>query len=347
MKINFKKAQALKEGSCRDRARTSYASISSSYEWLHRDDEDQEGIHVHSWLTEFVSHLLLLFTESTHRSPFANETSSWGTSPFSSPSVSASSASSTFAYPFLVGNVAKETSETNEPATEIRSYESSSSTSPSSSYSGSTAASSSSSASVAAPPPLPPAVRALFTASHDTAVLGGFLQWFHRGFMEEVNYVNTLLSTSPAFSRGLALSSSSSSSSAVSYSSSSSVLASSYSIHLTFSTKVTDSLLNASSPSSYWNLLVDILNNPYYFLPLSFANILKIYFCAGQIPSGPARDWALEKKHNTLLDAVRASPSRLDVNKAFSAIRDLYAGITYINAPTIGGSAPALRRHEG
>ena len=25
-----------------------------------------------------------------------------------------------------------------------------------------------------------------------------------------------------------------------------------------------------------------------------------------------------------------------DVNKAFSAIRDLYAGITYINAPTIG-----------
>ncbi len=37
-----------------------------------------------------------------------------------------------------------------------------------------------------------------------------------------------------------------------------------------------------------------------------------------------------------------------DVNKAFSAIRDLYAGITYINAPDDRRrSASAFRRHEG
>ena len=34
--------------------------------------------------------------------------------------------------------------------------------------------------------------------------------------------------------------------------------------------------------------------------------------------------------------AVSSALYTKDVNKAFAAIRDLYAGITYINAPTIG-----------
>jgi len=36
-----------------------------------------------------------------------------------------------------------------------------------------------------------------------------------------------------------------------------------------------------------------------------------------------------------------------DVNKAFAAVRDLEAGITYINAPTIGAEVHLPSRHQG
>ena len=37
-----------------------------------------------------------------------------------------------------------------------------------------------------------------------------------------------------------------------------------------------------------------------------------------------------------------------DINRAFKAMRDVYTGIFYVNAPTIGAEVPpAVRRHEG
>jgi len=45
---------------------------------------------------------------------------------------------------------------------------------------------------------------------------------------------------------------------------------------------------------------------------------------------------------------LSASIYTQDINRAFAAMRDMYTGIFYVNAPTIGGgSAPAVRRYEG
>jgi aldehyde dehydrogenase (NAD+) len=55
---------------------------------------------------------------------------------------------------------------------------------------------------------------------------------------------------------------------------------------------------------------------------------------AAVIPVGSVEE-AIEIANGTMYGLSSSLYTR-DVNKAFRAIRDIYAGITYINAPTIG-----------
>jgi acyl-CoA reductase-like NAD-dependent aldehyde dehydrogenase len=51
---------------------------------------------------------------------------------------------------------------------------------------------------------------------------------------------------------------------------------------------------------------------------------------------------------NDVAYGLSASIYTQDINKAFAAMRDVYTGIFYVNAPTIGrGSAPAVWRDQG
>ena len=63
------------------------------------------------------------------------------------------------------------------------------------------------------------------------------------------------------------------------------------------------------------------------------------------IPIG-SFDEAIEMA-NGVTYGLSASIYTRDVNRAFQAMRDLYTGIVYVNAPTIGGGdAFAFRRHQ-
>ena len=50
---------------------------------------------------------------------------------------------------------------------------------------------------------------------------------------------------------------------------------------------------------------------------------------------------------NNVAYGLSASIYTRNVNTAFTAMRDMYTGIFYVNAPTIGGGALAVRRDEG
>jgi acyl-CoA reductase-like NAD-dependent aldehyde dehydrogenase len=88
------------------------------------------------------------------------------------------------------------------------------------------------------------------------------------------------------------------------------------------------------------------LANGWFFEPTIFDNVLPAMRIAKEEIFGPVlsviRTHSLEDAITTLNDTIYGLSSSIytrDVNKAFVAIRDINAGITYINVPTIGAEA--------